>query len=211
MEVRMSHSEYRVRRATVDDLTGLVAMWEAMRLPVAELERRLTEFQLAETAEGELVGTLGMEISGRHGRLHSEAFSDFALADALRHQLWERMQALATNYGLVRIWTRETAPFWCHSGLHPASPAEMKKLPEAWSPPSDGWWTIELRDEEVIEASLETEFARLREAAKEETNRVVRRVKLLKYGATFLAIVLAIIVIVLCFILLHNRVALPQG
>lgn len=88
-----------------------------------ELERRLTEFQVVETLDGQLFGALGMEISGRHGRLHSEAFSDFALADVLRPHLWERMQSVATNHGLVRVWTREKTPFWCHSGLHPATDA----------------------------------------------------------------------------------------
>ena len=83
----MSLSVYSVRRATVDDLAALLALWEAMHFSVADLERRLTEFQIVESEDGTLQGAVGLEINDRNGRLHSEAFKDFALADTLRDHL----------------------------------------------------------------------------------------------------------------------------
>jgi N-acetylglutamate synthase-like GNAT family acetyltransferase len=159
----MSEADYQVRRATVDDLHSLKALWESMRFPAVELERRLTEFQLAETPDGELLGALAMEIAGRHGRLHSEAFNDFALAEPLRQRLWERMQSLATNHGLVRIWAQETAPFWSHNGFLAADPESLKKLPAAWNDLPPAWLTLRLRDEEAVEMSLDKEFVRFKE------------------------------------------------
>src|SRR5207248_483320 len=76
----MTASTLRVRRATVEDLETLRPLWTSMHLPVAELEPRLTEFQVVENAEGEVMGGIGFEITERQGRLHSEGFTDFAIA-----------------------------------------------------------------------------------------------------------------------------------
>src|SRR4051794_18584643 len=205
----MSQADYRVRRATVDDLPGLNALWESMHFPALELEKKLTEFQLAETPDGQLLGALGMEIAGRHGRLHSEAFNDFALADLLRQHLWERMQSLATNHGMVRIWTQETAPFWTHSGLLPAEPESLKKLPAAWNTLPPQWLTLRLRDEEAVEVSLDKEFAKFKEFEKEGTDKAMRQARTLKMVATLLAIVLALLVGVISIYVLKNSGILP--
>ena len=47
----MTASTNRVRRATLDDLGALKPLWTSMRLPAADLEKRLTEFQVIESAE----------------------------------------------------------------------------------------------------------------------------------------------------------------
>src|SRR5262245_24687114 len=108
----MNTANYIVRRATLDDLDALRPIWETMRLPVEDLEKRLTEFQVAEAEDGRIVGTVGLQTVARHARIHGEAFADFAAADAVRPQFWERIQTLAINHGIVRLWTREEAPFW---------------------------------------------------------------------------------------------------
>src|SRR5215218_3782398 len=94
----MNPANFRIRRATVDDLGTLRPMWESMRFETPELERHLTEFQVAEDPEGRVVGAIGFQITGRHARIHSEAFSDFAFAEAIRPLMWHRMQALAMNH-----------------------------------------------------------------------------------------------------------------
>src|SRR6266702_4430411 len=78
----MTVSNYRVRRATLDDITQLTAIWKSMDFPVEELAKRITEFQVAESADGKVVGALGLQIAERQGRVHSEGFSDFAVANA---------------------------------------------------------------------------------------------------------------------------------
>src|SRR4051812_20099882 len=113
----MQPSNYEVRRATVDDLPELFSLWKSMHLSEPDLERRLTEFQVVKTADGALVGALGIAIAGRHGKLHGEAFNDFSVADHLRQLLWTRLQSISQNHGLVRLWTQETAPFWKQNGF----------------------------------------------------------------------------------------------
>src|SRR5580704_8798426 len=112
----MNAGLYRVRRATVDDLPVLQSLWASAHLPAAEFERRFTDFQVVESADGALMGAIALEVAGRHGRLHSEAFADFGLADNLRELLWARMQSVAENFGLSRLWIAESAPFWKRNG-----------------------------------------------------------------------------------------------
>ena len=189
-----------MRRATIEDLQGLVALWESMNLPAMELERRLTDFQVAEGPDGSLIGAIGMEISGRHGRIHSEAFNDFSLADPLRQKLCDRFHALATNHGLTRVWTVENAPFWRHSGFNPADEPTLKKLPEPWTKHSVKWLTHCLRNEEVVENVIEKEFARFVELEKESTAKVMGRARILNHVALVVAVILAFLVALYVFV-----------
>ena len=47
----MDSSNSRVRRATLDDLTPLTALWQTMHFPAEEMGKRITEFQVAEGAD----------------------------------------------------------------------------------------------------------------------------------------------------------------
>ena len=202
----MSDAAYRVRRATVDDLPALVALWHSMHLPAAELERRITEFQIAESPGGQLLGAMGLAVSERQGRIHCEAYRDFALADGLRRLLWERMQSVATNLGLARLWTDESAPFWKQHGFQPADADQIKKLPAAWVQ-NAGWLTLRLRDEEALRATLEMDFEKFKEQESEHTRRMRRNARILNYAALILGIAAAAVGISFCINLLHH---LPQ-
>jgi N-acetylglutamate synthase-like GNAT family acetyltransferase len=204
----MSSSTYRVRRATVDDLPHMATLWAAMHFSPADLEKRLTEFQIVESEESGIVGALGIEIVNRHGRLHSESFHNFALADTFRELLWERMQSVATNHGLVRLWTGETAPFWKSNGFQLALSEVLKKLPPPWVAQSPDWLTLALRDEEALQTSLATDFSVLNKEERQRTEELLRRANTAKWIGTALAIIAAIggIFIALYFILHHQSV-----
>ena len=116
----MTASTLRVRRATVEDLDKLRPLWTSMHLPVAELEPRLTEFQVIEDGEGKIAGAIGFRIGATQGQLHSEGYSDFGVADSARELLWTRIQTLATNHGVLRLWTRDKTPFWDRLGFKAA-------------------------------------------------------------------------------------------
>src|SRR5215467_3924423 len=116
----MASTGKRVRRATLDDIGHLTALWQSMHFPVDDLAKRITEFQVAAEDDGKVLGAVGLQITEKQGRIHSEAFSDFALAENLRPELWERLQAVGTNNGLLRLWTQEKAPFWNRCGLSKA-------------------------------------------------------------------------------------------
>jgi hypothetical protein len=163
-----------------------------MQFPAADLEKRLTEFQVAETAERKLSGAVGLQILGQHGRVHSEAFSDFAVADHVRPLLWDRIQSVAANHGLVRLWTQETAPFWKHCGLILTTAETMHKLPPAWQSVPGEWLTLQLREENPAHGSADKEFAMFMEAERQRTAKAVQHARTLKFIANFLAFALAI-------------------
>lgn len=187
----MSSFKFQTRRATVDDLPRLQQLWALMRLPDGELERHLTDFQVVTDETGIIVGCVAMQLNQRHARIHSEAFEDFGLADYARPALWARVQTLATNHGLVRLWTRETSPFWSRNGFQAATEDALEKMPSVWDRFSPGWLTIKLKDEEAL-TSLDKEFALFVESEKQQRSQLLNQTKAIKTVA-IAAITLVII------------------
>lgn len=159
-----------------------------MDFPTDELERRLTEFQVAASENNEILGAIGIRLSGKQGQIHSEGFKDFGMAETLREALWQRLQSVAANHGLVRLWTLEAAPFWTHAGLTVATEDELCKLPEAWQIPGAQWLTLKLREDLEEVSHLDSEFAMFMEAEKARSRQIMGQAKMLKIIATLLAL-----------------------
>jgi N-acetylglutamate synthase-like GNAT family acetyltransferase len=190
----MNPAEYRVRRATIEDLPALQYLWQALGLPAGELQHRLTEFQLVVDPQGGVLGGVGFHCEGREGCLHSEVFSDFGFADHFRPLLWDRVQMLALNHNVTRVWTQETSPFYTHNGFQPATPEDLSQLPTSWQAPPGRWLGLRLREEvspQLVEQQMETLMADERE----QTESLSRHAKWVKNFATFLAVLLAMFVV----------------
>ena len=176
-----------------------------MQYPTEDLARRVTEFQVAEGQDGAVLGALGLQVAERQGRVHSEAFSDFALAEQLRPLLWDRVHAVATNQGLLRVWTQEQAPFWNHCGLLKPDAEALEKLPASWRGPSSAWLTLKLKDDVETVVALDKEFAQFMQSEKQRTEQGFRRAKALKTFATVVAFALLIAVVAWAISLfMHN-------
>jgi N-acetylglutamate synthase-like GNAT family acetyltransferase len=198
-------SAFSVRRATIEDHAGLATLWAAMQYPAQELEKRLTEFQVAVRPDNRIAGAIGLQLQGKQARIHSEAFADFAEADALRDLFWQRLQSVAANHGLVRLWTTEDAPFWSRCGLNPATPEELGKLPPVWAHSGARWLTVKLREDIEETLNLDKEFGLFMESERERSRQVMGQAKTLKTIATLLAVGLFLTVIILGFYLLRNN------
>jgi len=188
----MSSLKFQTRRATLDDLSRLQQLWTMMRFTDTDLERQLTDFQVVVDSTGQIVGCLALQIVLRQGRVHSEAFEDFSLAEHARPELWSRIQTLAQNHGLARLWTLEQSPFWSRNGFTVPSEADLGKMAQGWDRTTPGWLTIKLKDEEAL-ASLEKEFALFVESEKQQRANLLSRAKFLKTlaiaGITLIALV----------------------
>ena len=176
------------RRATIDDLSKLTPLWRAEGLAAHDLEKRFKEFQLIEGPDGEVLGTIGLQISGQEGRLHSETFAHPEDGDALRQQLWERVQMIANNHGIIRLWTQLESPFWHHVGFTGASGDLMVRLPGVFAGDQRPWAFYQLRSETASAVSLDKEFAMFREAERERTEKIFRQARVLKMIAAVLAV-----------------------
>ena len=201
----MNSSNYRVRRATLDDINELAALWKSMNFPAEDLSKRITEFQVAESADGKLLGALGLQIAERQGRVHSEAFNDFALAEQLRLLFWERIQSVATNHGLLRLWTQEQAPFWNHCGLAKADAEKLGKLPSPWRNQPPGWLTLKLKEDPETAVSLDKEFALFMESEKQQTQKTFQYARMLKVIATLIAVAVLILILGAAFFMLRRN------
>jgi N-acetylglutamate synthase-like GNAT family acetyltransferase len=201
----MNSANYRVRRATLDDMSALMALWKSMNFPADELSKRVTDFQVAEGAEGQLLGCLGVQIAEKQGRIHSEAFTDFGLSDQLRPMLWDRVHSVAVNHGLLRLWTQEKAPFWNHCGLLQPDAEAQTKLPALWRTQPAGWLTLKLKDDLDTVLSTDQEFSMFMAAEKERTARTFQHARILKIIATLIALALLFFIMTGAFIVLkHN-------
>jgi N-acetylglutamate synthase-like GNAT family acetyltransferase len=194
-----------IRRATTDDRQRLKALWLTMLLPAAELEKRLTEFQVAETADGMLLGAIGIQIVRQHAWLHSESYLDFARADEARELFWARIQTLASNHGVFRLWTQENSPYWSRLGFRTAV-AKLSSLPTEWQPARGEWFTLQLKDEEVITHALETDFAAFMSAEKRNTQRTYEQARTLKTIITVIGFTIGILCFGLAgYLLIHHH------
>lgn len=200
-----------VRRATTDDLPGLKSLWQSMLLPADELEKRVTEFQVVEMADGGLLGAIGIQIAGRHARLHSESYRDYARADEARECFWQRVQTLASNHGVFRLWTQENSPFWSHLGFRSAGPKKLSDLPDDWQTGGGEWLTLQLKDEEAIRNALDRDFAAFMTAERQNTERTFQQARTLKTLITVIGFTIAILCFGAAAYLLIHRISLAPG
>ena len=201
----MSTPELQVRRATIDDLAKLAPLWRAEGLPSQDLEKRFKEFQILAGPDGEIAGAIGLQIGGQEGRLHSEVFAQPEQADALRAQLWERLQIVANNHGLLRLWTQFDTPYWRSAGFTPASAEFAARLPANFVVSDRPWSFVQLRAEAASTVSLDKEFAMFKEAERERTERMFRQARVLKMVAAVVAIGVLCLVILWAFYFMRLR------
>lgn len=202
----MSLRPLRVRRANTDDFPSLRPLWDAMRLPADELEKRLTEFQVVELADGQIVGAIGVQIAAQHALLHNEGYTDYSVADEARELFWDRIQTIAQHRGVFRLWTQEQSPFWIRRGFQAANTATLERLPAEWKNLEGRWLTLELKNEDAINAALKNQFADFMKSERQQTERVseqARKLKLLITVAGFGIFFICILIVI--YLLFHNN------
>jgi len=200
----MSSPQLSVRRATTDDFQNLRSLWNSARLPAEELESRLTEFQLAESADGQLVGAIGIQIVRQHARLHSEAYADLSLADAARERLWERIQLIASHHGVFRLWTQDNSPFWSNCGFRIVITESLGQLPEEWKRFEGKWYWLQLKNEAAL-ATLEKELATFRKSEEHQIKQTLNQARIMTTVITVVCLGVFIACLVALFYLVTHR------
>jgi hypothetical protein len=170
-------------------LEPLRRLWQLEQLPVEPLGKRITEFQVVEGVDRQLLGGIGLHIEANQGWLHSEVYAQPELEADIQPLLWERLQVVAKNHGLIRLWTREFSPFWRENAFLDAPADVLPQLPTSFGTPDTGWRTLQL-SEERPGISVEREFEWFRQQQAESTDQLMRHARLWRWVATLLAIVL---------------------
>ncbi|MCX8107968.1 MAG: hypothetical protein N3G20_04110 [Verrucomicrobiae bacterium] len=173
--------DYRVRRANLEDLPILRGLWETACLPVLELEKRLTDFQVAQRSDGVIVGVMGLRLCGGHGLVYGESFSSGLQEKLVRPVLWERVLFLARNRGCERLWLKGTGTdFWRSAGFRDPGQDELSVLPKAFGEGSGFWLTMVVRENSVVSEQLAERLAELREEEQSRTDRIRFQARLFK-------------------------------
>ena len=182
--------QYHSRRATLEDLPELRSLWHNAHLDLNDLEKRFTEFQLVTSAEGNIVGALGLQIHKQHGLIHSETFIAPEIATEVRPLLWQRILTVAKNNGLLRLWVLPIASFYREQGFTDVDAALRAKLPEPFGNPAADWVSLKLKDENQV-ANVEREFELFAMTQKQESERLMSQAqafKVIAYGLLFVVL-----------------------
>ncbi len=143
----MEPSQWIARRATLDDLPALEALWQRCGLPWEQLEKYLTEFQVILNEDGGALGALGLLVDGHEGLVHTEAIPPGQdAADDLRAALWKRLQIVARNQGVLRLWTQEDAPYWGTVGFGGPDGKVRSEAKSAFLDSDPDWRFFQLAD-----------------------------------------------------------------
>ncbi len=200
----------RARRATVDDLPALHALWQRADLPWDQLDRFVTEFLVVPGEEGILLAAVGLQVDGDQGLFHSEAILPNDDADAYRAALWQRLQIVARNHGAVRLWTLEDALFW-RSVFVPADPALVQGLKASFADSTAEWWTFQVIDpakaQKLVDEQLALWEANRQVGSTEFTDSIqrFRQVSFLLVG-----VVITMMLVMVLYVLLRRPDAIQQ-
>lgn len=200
-----SLSGLSARRAAVEDLAALQALWMENGLPWEALGEYLNEFQVTVDDSGLITGAIGLLIEGGQALLHTEAVRPGTDADVSRAALWRRVQIVARNQGVERIWTQEDADYWRASGFSPVPPPLVERAPASFLKSADAWLACDLMDPERAKAMINEQLAIMEAQRLQAAEEFQRKVRIFRIAA----ILLAFGVLVLCVWLLYRVVQTP--
>jgi len=191
----MTTPNLQARRATIEDLHKLIPLWQQAGLPAEEIGKRLQEFQVVEGDDGAMLAAIGFQIAGKDAQLHTECYSSADQAEGFRALLWQRIQMISKNHGMIRLWTQLEGPFWDQNGFQPAPPDVAAKLPPAFTGAGQPWKFVQLREDVATSPLIEKEFAMFKEMQQAEREQTFQRARRMKVVA--LIAVLAVFALLL--------------
>lgn len=203
MERQMDPSEFTARRATVDDLPALKLLWERNHLQILDLEKVMTEFQLMISPEGDLLGAVALHIEQKQGHIHSEAYARAEDRDVYRPVLWQRLENVAKNHGLLNLWIADRDPFWTGQGFAEPNLERLKKLPESFRTAAPERLVLALREEAAEAISLEHEFELFQQNQRASSERIMaqaQKVKNVVYVIVLVAVAAMVVFSVYFFV-----------
>ncbi len=194
------------RRATVEDLPALQALWQIGGLPADELEKFLTEFQVVPgEGEGVLLGAIGLMVEGNDALLHSEALAPGDEGDEIRAALWRRLQIVARNQGIHRLWTQEDADYW-RDGCFLAAPAETVSAATAGFVDKTATWMVcELIDPAKAKLLVTEQMAIWHATRTQEADELQGKIRAFRNASLLVAALVVVLMIGMVVFVLRQR------
>jgi len=175
----MSVAGFKIRRVHVGDLNELRAVWRAAGVYSLELEKRFTEFQVIINDKAAIVAAFAVNAQGKEAHIHTESYAPDAPKDEIRELIWKRVQTLAENRGLVRLWAEDQA-FWKRHGFTKPKEKALKKGIELFGSTMERRLTLQLREEEDLHKLAEAQFELFQQSAQAEREKILSQGNLYK-------------------------------
>lgn len=194
-------SQYRFRRANIDDIPALQALWFRHDFDPEELEQRLIEFQVAESESGELHAAIGIRTAQRQALLHHECWSA-EMTPSLRRNLATHAFSVCEKMQVWRVWTNLADIHWEEMGFDAASPEQLDELPPGFGDWKQSWMFRKLKEDIANNENLARQFELLKMENDVNNTRIAQTGKLMQlFGYLVVSvIVVAIILGVIAYI-----------
>ena len=200
------------RRATVEDLPALQALWQIGGLPAEELEKFLTEFQVVPgEGEGVLLGAIGLMVEGNDALLHSEALAsghegdEGDEGDEIRAALWRRLQIIARNQGIHRLWTQEDADYWRTGGFGAAPAETVSAATAAFVDKTATWLVCELIDPAKAKQLVTEQMAIWHATRTQEADELQGKIRAFRNASLLVVAVVVVLMIGIVVFVLRQR------
>ena len=168
----MSAAGLKIRRVHVGDLNELRAVWRAAGIYSLELEKRFTEFQIVINEKADIIASFGINAQGKEAHVHSESYAPDAPREEIRELIWKRVQTLAENRGLMRLWA-DDQEFWKQQGFEKPQEKVLKRGIELFGSAMERRLTLQLRDEEDLHKLAEAQFELFQQTSQAERERIL--------------------------------------
>ena len=202
------------RRATVEDLPALQALWQIGGLPAEELEKFLTEFQVVPgEGEGVLLGAIGLMVEGDDALLHSEALAPGDggdEGDEIRAALWRRLQIIARNQGIHRLWTQEDADYWRTGGFGAAPAETVSAATAAFVDKTATWLVCDLIDPAKAKQLVTEQMAIWHATRTQEADELQGKIRAFRNASLLIVAVVVVLMIGIVVFVLRQRPEILQ-
>ncbi len=128
---------FSIRSGVADDWEAVRGLLLAAELPVADIDAGSMErFMVAESAQGDVIGAIGIEAHNKVALLRSLVISADAREGGVGRALVERLEALAVSLGVSEVWllTLEADSYFARLGYEAQSrdavPAPIRSTEE---------------------------------------------------------------------------------
>lgn len=201
-QVNASLSQYRFRRANIDDVERLRDLWLRHGYDSEGLESRITEFQVALDESDTIVASIGIRNQQRQALFHHECWGA-EMTHQVRRDLAAHAIQVAERFQVWRIWTTMEDVLWSEMGFDPVKPDALEDLPQGFGDWRSGWKAYKLRSDIASDENLARQFELLKIQNQEDNHKIKQTARVV--GVVGYIIIFGIVCAIISGVVLYFR------
>ena len=165
---------------------------------------------MAGEGEGVLLGAIGLMVEGNDALLHSEALAPGDEGDEIRAALWRRLQIVARNQGIHRLWTQEDADYWRTGGFGAAPAETVSAATAAFVDKTSTWLVCDLIDPAKAKQLVTEQMAIWHATRTQEADELQGKIRAFRNASLLVAAVVVVLMIGMVVFVLRQRPEILQ-